>query len=150
MPSRAMIQAQSRSIGRGRTMALYLDIVQEAETLPYEHRRHGWDANWIRSAANGDWRHSPRINYANHLFFPAYFDRDQLYDLRTDVLEQQNLFGRPQHRQVQDAMRQQLGHLLHNTNQQFGEFTMPMEATAALGNPKPNAAQDLRATSGVE
>jgi arylsulfatase A-like enzyme len=65
------------------------------------------------------------VRYASDRAFPAYFDPDQLYDLRSDWLEQRNLASDPAHAgqlaKMKDLLRTYLARLPHS----FGEFTSP-------------------------
>lgn len=88
----------------------------EEASLPQEERRHGWDGNWQRNPA-GEWQQSPRINYRNQMLFPAYFDLDQLYDLRSDNMEQVNVAADEQHARRLKTMQQLLVDLLRATDQ---------------------------------
>ena len=55
--------------------------------------------------------------------FPHYFDRDQLYDLRSDVFEQHNLAGDPSYHSITNEMQDRLRSLLARLPHKFGEFT---------------------------
>ena len=54
--------------------------------------------------------------------FPHYFDPDQLYDLNSDVFEQQNLYGNPEHNQKVRQLKKQLDELIGKLPHAFGEF----------------------------
>jgi arylsulfatase A-like enzyme len=54
--------------------------------------------------------------------FPHYFDKDQLYDLSTDVFEQHNLIGDPSWRSITSEMQDRLRALLAPLPHAFGEF----------------------------
>ena len=63
-----------------------------------------------------------RVKPAGEKTFPNYFDRDQLYDLKADPYEQNNLFDDPacadKVAEMQALLRQMLAPLPHV----FGEF----------------------------
>jgi len=54
--------------------------------------------------------------------FPNYFDPDQLYDLNSDVFEQNNLFGNPEYRGKVEQLKQRLDLCLGKLPHAFGEF----------------------------
>lgn len=62
------------------------------------------------------------VRYASDRAFPAYFDPDQLYDLRTDWLEQKNLASDPAHAEQLARMEQLLRGHLSRLPHTFGEF----------------------------
>ena len=80
-------------------------------------RRFEQEARW------GDKKGDVSTDYGGHKDFPAYFDPDQLYDLKKDPYEQTNLAGDPAHaaqvRKMKALLTQQLATLPHA----FGEFT---------------------------
>ena len=55
--------------------------------------------------------------------FPGYFDNDQLYDLRKDSLEQNNLAGDPEYAQVMTEMKAKLKAYSADLPYAFGEFS---------------------------
>ena len=121
--SRALVTDSFKYVANRPPAEISARMALEADTLNREDRRHGWDANWSKRSPDGLWREAGRINYNNHMFFPAYFDLDQLYDLRVDILEQDNLYGNAGYRNVQETLRHRLAIVLGKTNQQFGEFS---------------------------
>lgn len=62
------------------------------------------------------------VRYASDRAFPAYFDPDQLYDLRSDWLEQENLASDPAHAEHLDRMKELLRRHLARLPHTFGEF----------------------------
>jgi len=65
------------------------------------------------------------VRYNADLHFPAYFDRDQLYDLETDPLEQTNLAAVPERAKTLQDLQRQLSDLLKPLPHTFGEFKKP-------------------------
>ena len=55
--------------------------------------------------------------------YPAYFDDDQLYDLKADPREQKNLAADPAQKERMAAMRRLLGEYSAGLPHPFGEFT---------------------------
>ncbi len=67
------------------------------------------------------------IEEATHTYnadrrYPAYFDRDQLYDLKDDPGEQRNLAADPRHRDRLDRMKSLLREYSASLPHTFGEF----------------------------
>jgi hypothetical protein len=62
-------------------------------------------------------------------FYPNYYDRDQLYNVREDPLERENLYqdGRPKTRV--EAMRRLLREAVGNVPGTFAEFTEPIQSS---------------------
>lgn len=56
-------------------------------------------------------------------FFPNYSDLNQLYDLRKDPKERDNLFSNPEHAAALKKMKRTLEENLTAFNHEFGEFT---------------------------
>lgn len=54
--------------------------------------------------------------------FPCYFDADQLYDLGSDVFEQKNLYGNPEHEAKVAELKKKLDQHLKKLPHSFGEF----------------------------
>ena len=54
--------------------------------------------------------------------FPGYFDDDQLYDMKTDSLEQYNLASDPEFKQVLEEMQKELKAYSDDLPYPFGEF----------------------------
>jgi arylsulfatase A-like enzyme len=72
----------------------------------------------VRPAIDG----SKEVRYNSDKMFPGYFDRDQLYNLTEDPLEQRNLAGDPQYKAKLDEMKQRLREHLKPLPHSFGEF----------------------------
>ncbi|MGB0414972.1 MAG: sulfatase family protein [Coraliomargarita sp.] len=53
---------------------------------------------------------------------PGFFQEDQLYSLKNDPGEMQNLANSPEHHSVLKAMQAQLGEVLETIGQPYGEF----------------------------
>lgn len=62
------------------------------------------------------------IRYNADLHFPAYFDADQLYDFRNDVIEQKNVAAVPGNASTVAELQQHLRNLLQPLPHTFGEF----------------------------
>ncbi|GAB6165927.1 sulfatase-like hydrolase/transferase [Thermostilla marina] len=60
-------------------------------------------------------------------FYPNYYDRDQLYNIRQDPLERRNLFADPSQRTRVQQMQALLRKALANVPGSFAEFTRPSE-----------------------
>lgn len=89
----------------------------EAEaSLDPEQRTYGWDGNWRRDSS-GNWRTPRQIKYRNHIFFPAYFDNDQLYNLAVDNMEQVNLYTKDKFAAKREELQKKLSQLLRDTDQ---------------------------------
>jgi len=54
--------------------------------------------------------------------YPNYNARDQLYDLKNDPMEQNNLAGKPAYKQRLNALKKELAGYLKNQPGSFGEF----------------------------
>ena len=54
--------------------------------------------------------------------FPHYFDPDQLYDLSSDVFEQNNVINNPENKQRLDELKKRLDQEIGNLPHAFGEF----------------------------
>ena len=126
--SRALVTEQWKYIANRPPEEIAARMADEASSLDREERRYGWDGNWNRTrGGSGDWREPPRINYRNHMFFPAYFELDQLYNLQTDPFEQHNLAADPAFADILQTLKVQLGDDLEKTGQYFGEFPRPQD-----------------------
>lgn len=55
--------------------------------------------------------------------FPAYFDKDQLYDIVEDPMEQHNLASDPKRKELLISMQKALAGELCRLPHPFGEFT---------------------------
>jgi len=79
------------------------------------------------SIPTSGWHATDSVNIISHWgaaeLFPAYFDADQLYDLRADPLEQQNVAATPACREKLDEMKAILREELNKLPHVFGEFT---------------------------
>lgn len=113
--SRAVVTEDWKYIAHRPPQEIARRMAAESE-LPAEERLHGWDGNWQRTAS-GEWRQSQRISYRNHMFFPAYFDLDQLYDLQSDNMEQVNLASSGEHAEKLSQLQQLLADFLDETDQ---------------------------------
>ncbi len=118
--SRAVVTRDWKYIANRPPPEIARRMAQES-SLPREERRYGWDGNWQRNQA-GEWRESNRISYRNQMFFPAYFDLDQLYDLHSDNMELVNLAAEPAHAAQLASMQQELAELLRFTRQPVDQF----------------------------
>lgn len=65
------------------------------------------------------------VQYGVDELYPAYFDRDQLYDLRADPGEQRNLAADPEHATALEALRAALTEQSEKLPHTFGEFRGP-------------------------
>ena len=120
--SRALVTPRWKYIAH-RPPAEVAQRIERESSLPLEERRHGWDGNWQRlNRGRGRWRESPRINYRNQVFFPAYFDQDQLYDLARDNMEQTNLADNPDYASQLSLMQKRLQQVLEATDQPVDWF----------------------------
>ncbi len=54
--------------------------------------------------------------------FPHYSDSDQLYDLENDLFEQDNLAGKPEHKNTLEKMKELLKEAVKNIPAKFAEF----------------------------
>lgn len=68
------------------------------------------------------WSGVDHHNYQNENMYPAYWDADQLYDLRNDLYEQQNLAGSDVHSETLEQMREWLSQEISGLPHTFGEF----------------------------
>jgi len=64
----------------------------------------------------------PKIPQGGHRSFPAYHDRDQLFNLKDDPYEQKNLAADAAHEEKLAEMKQRLRALLAPLDRPFGEF----------------------------
>ena len=58
-------------------------------------------------------------------FYPNYYDKDQLYDLRSDPLERINLYRAKEHQERVEVMRELLREEVAKVPGSFAEFTKP-------------------------
>jgi arylsulfatase A-like enzyme len=87
-------------------------------------RREGRDrlVDWSGNANPHPRGRKGGIRYNADLHFPAYFDADQLYDLRNDVIEQKNVAKVPKNATTVAELQQHLRDLLRPLPHTFGEF----------------------------
>ncbi len=64
------------------------------------------------------------VRYHADTLYPAYFDRDQLYDLSRDPYEQVNLAGKDQYQDKLKEMKQLLKDYVEEFPHSFGEFNI--------------------------
>ena len=62
---------------------------------------------------------------------PGYWNRDQLYDLAGDPMEQKNLAGDPAHAAELRRMKENLAAILRPLGRKFGEFVPAANSTMA-------------------
>lgn len=55
--------------------------------------------------------------------YPNYFERDQLYNLKTDPMEQNNLAKDPEYNEILTEMNLSLTAYVKEFPHRFGEFT---------------------------
>ncbi len=88
-----------------------------AEDLKSGTRRHvGWSGRTTNPATGMG------VRFNADQDFPHYFDPDQLYDLGTDVFEQQNVINNPENRQQLEVLKKQLDSEIGKLPHAFGEF----------------------------
>lgn len=77
-------------------------------------RQVGWDCypNWNQG----------HVIYDSDVDFPNYFDADQLYNLNTDIFEQNNLAYDPEYAEILKEMKERLKKELEIFPHTFGEF----------------------------
>ncbi len=63
-----------------------------------------------------------RVRYDSDKKFPGYYDHDQLYDLRKDPGEQNNLAKNPEYKTVMSKMKSELKKYSQQLPHRFGEF----------------------------
>lgn len=68
------------------------------------------------------WTGLDHHNYSNEEMYPAYWETDQLYDLRNDLYEQNNLAANPEYAAQLQAMRKRLSGYVADLPHTFGEF----------------------------
>ena len=68
------------------------------------------------------WTGVDHHNYQTEQMYPAYWDADQLYDLNTDLYEQQNLSEEPKHQSRLEQMQKHLDGVVAGLPHTFGEF----------------------------
>ena len=85
-----------------------------------ENRRQFNQEGLASSPGNPDGKMIAR--YSSDKKFPGYFDDDQLYDLRSDPDEQNNLADNPQYRQKLEEMKSILKSYCSELPHSFGEF----------------------------
>ena len=56
-------------------------------------------------------------------FYPNYYDKDQLYDLRSDPLERINLYRSKEHKERVEVMRELLKEAVAKVPGSFAEFS---------------------------
>lgn len=76
----------------------------------------GWDGNHAKPD-----RGLPGVRFSANWLFPHYFDTDQVYNLREDIFEQNNLYGSEPALDIK--LRNALTALLQESTHPFGEFT---------------------------
>ena len=64
----------------------------------------------------------PGCRYDMDFLFPALFDRDQLYNLNTDIFMQKNLINIPENKAKLDELRIKMTELSKQIPHSFGEF----------------------------
>ena len=92
----------------------YDQIVSERTGDP---RRVGWDG----IIANGNWREIG-VWFYSAATFPAYFEENQLYDLKADPFEQSNLYGQPNLAADVKRLRELFNDKVASLPRPFGEF----------------------------
>lgn len=111
----------TRSVSDGRWKYIALrptaeDLAFEKKTgLPVGH----WGAREGAARFKGvadSWRP------AHEKFYPAYYDRDQLYDLKNDPKEQVNLAGKPESADELKRMKKMMSDEMRDMPRPFGEF----------------------------
>ncbi len=60
--------------------------------------------------------------YNNQDFYPAYYDDDQLYNIKNDYDEQHNLYNDPQYAEQAATMRRLMGEFIGSLPYDFGEY----------------------------
>ena len=88
----------------------------EACAATGKRRTIGWDGQENPHA------NAKGVRYGSDRDFPAYFDEDQLYDLRADPYEQTNLAADPARAKELADLKEQLRALLAPLPHTFGEF----------------------------
>jgi len=81
-----------------------------------EENRHEFNQQGVRIRPGG------KIRYSSDKKFPGYFDDDQLYDLKADSLEQNNLAGSPEYERDLKKMQEALRSYCSDLPFEFGEF----------------------------
>jgi arylsulfatase A-like enzyme len=79
-------------------------------------RRIGWDG--VPSPHIGE----PGIRYYADRDFPCYFDKDQVYNLKNDFFEQNNILNIAEGQKILPEMKEIMKELLKDMNYPFGEF----------------------------
>ena len=68
------------------------------------------------------WTGVDHHNYQTEQMYPGYWDADQLYDLKNDLYEQQNLSQEPEHQAKLIQMQKYLDNVVAGLPHTFGEF----------------------------
>jgi arylsulfatase A-like enzyme len=110
---------------------LYLEIAYDRAIVTQQHKyiARRFPASVEKAIAdNPDKRYgndgTTPVQYDNDIhYFPDYHDRDQLYDLTQDPLEQNNRYDDPALQPVRERLRDHLTQALRDLPYPFGEFT---------------------------
>jgi arylsulfatase A-like enzyme len=97
----------------------------EKENRP---RRVGWDG----IIANGPWE-TIGVWFYSAATFPAYFERNQLYNLETDPFEQENVYDNDDLAMIREGLMEKLAGQIRLLPRPFGEFP------SAIGEANPVA-----------
>lgn len=68
------------------------------------------------------WTGLDHHNYQNERMYPSFWEADQLFDLKEDPYEQNNLAGNSKYADRLRAMQSKLSKYIQNMPHTFGEF----------------------------
>ena len=108
----------SRAVISGKWKYIANRLPREDNYTENDLKAVGWYARktWLRENLQS------HVRWDADKLFPSYFEKDQLYDIEADPLEQNNLAGIDKYQDILIAMKEKLGRELSGMPHIFGEF----------------------------